>query len=101
MPEPLIRAGRTNDEAEDKRARDLKTDLRELLSAPLLRGVLLEVAAPASGTVRVPHRLGRVPQGWIVVDNTVVAHTLHRDSWDDVAIVFGSTVACNVKLWVY
>ena len=103
MPNPLLRTNRTGDALEDKRALDMRTDLRELLAAPMLRGVELEVAMPSAAQVRVPHRLGRVPVGYLVTDATVWVPSFYRVSWDDTAIVFFSTLgsACNVKLWVW
>lgn len=102
MPEPLLRTNRTGDALEDRRALDMRTDLRALLGAPLLRGAeLVGVALPAAAQVRVPHRLGRTPAGWLVTDATVGVPAIYRVSWDDVAIVFQSTTAATVNLWVW
>lgn len=103
MPGPVFRTNRTGAPLEDKRALDLRTDLRDLLSAPMLRGVELEVAMPSAAQVRVPHRLGRVPVGYMVTDATVWVPSFYRVSWDDTVIVFFSALgaACDVKLWVW
>lgn len=101
MPNPLIRTNRTGAPLEDKRALDMRTDLRDLLSAPMLRGVELEVEMPSAAQVRVPHRLGRVPVGYLVTDATLAAPTFYRVSWDDTVIVFYSSLLSQVKLWVW
>lgn len=101
MPTPLIRTNRTGAPLEDKRALDMRTDLRDLLSAPMLRGVELGVEMPSAAQVRVPHRLGRVPVGYIVTDATLAAPAFYRVSWDDTVIVFYSSILSQVKLWVW
>jgi hypothetical protein len=102
MAEPLLRTNRTGAPLEDKRALDMRTDLRSLLAAPMLRGAeLAGVALPAAAQVRVPHRLGRTPVGWLVTDATVGVPAFYRVSWDDTVIVFQSTTAATVNLWVW
>lgn len=101
MPSPLLRTNRTGAPLEDKRALDMRTDLRDLLSAPMLRGVELEVTLPVLAQVRVPHRLGRVPVGYLVTDATLTTPTFYRVSWDDTVIVFYSSFLSQVKLWVW
>lgn len=48
-----------------------------LLRSPIVDGNLVK-AALVSGDNRVSHGLGRVPEGWIIVDRSMAA-TIYRD----------------------
>jgi hypothetical protein len=96
-----VRQNVTGAGAEDVRARETTNDLKAMLGAPFLKGVAVTFDAPALASVRVPHKLGRKPVGWFVTDVTDDVPLLYREQWDASFILFNSTNACSVTLWVF
>lgn len=91
---------------ETNRDRQALSALEGLLSrfAPLNGKFTAAVTVPATGSLAIPHKLGRRPTGWIVVDMQGGASGLFRDTWDDKTITIenpSATNATDLKLWVF
>lgn len=100
----MTRANPTGNAAEDRRARELQTDLRRLLALPWVDGAELTVAATGTGTVTVQHRLGRAPRGWMPirkVSSSVAVIDLQEVSSTANTITFRVTTTGTVTLWVW
>lgn len=67
---------------------------------PLQPGVLLTFVFDGIKTTRVSHGLGRVPRGWIVVDQ-LVFNAFNRVSWDDGQLELMGFSPDTVKVWVF
>lgn len=67
---------------------------------PLQPGVLLTFVFDGIKTTSVVHGLGRVPRGWIVVDQ-LVFNAFNRVSWDDGKLELMGFSADTVKVWVF
>ena len=71
-----------------------------MLTCPLLNGTLVRADLLASGGVNVNHGLGRVPQGWIVVDIGVSANVWSTGSNKKV-LTLNTSADASVSLWVF
>lgn len=70
----------------------------------LLDGLLLKSIALASGTTSVEHKLGRAPEGWIVVRNraqSTIWDTQDANSMPEKTLILHSSAATTVDLWVF
>lgn len=102
----MTRANPTGNAVEDRRARELQTDLRRVLALPFADGIEVTVAATGAGTVTVAHRLGRAPRGWMPirkVSSGVAVIDLQEitSTSNDKTITFRVTTTGTVTLWVW
>lgn len=69
----------------------------------LLRGILVKDISIISGTSKVVnHGLGRIPQGWLVVDLVSAGVPIvTRTSMTKTTITLDSTADATVSLWVF
>jgi hypothetical protein len=80
--------------------RDTRDNFELLSNMALLGGTVIRNVVVATGANRqFSHGLGRVPQGFIVIDRTAGTANLTRVSWDDKFITF--TVLANVTVSLY
>ena len=77
------------------------SQLNPLLAAPLSSTVLLKnvVLAPGSNTIN--HLLGRVPQGWFVVDVTNSVTIYRSQPFNNLTLTLTSSGATTVSLMVF
>jgi hypothetical protein len=68
-------------------------------SNQFILGQELQVSATSSG-VSTDHKLGKEPEGFIVLDNTANA-TIWRSDWDDKTITLHSSANSQIKVWVF
>lgn len=74
--------------------------LNPFIINPVLNGSLISVTI-ASGTNVINHLLGRVQQGWIIVDTTT-AITLYRSAaFNNLTLTLTSSGAGEVSLYVF
>ena len=78
---------------------NVENALAPVLRVALLDGVTIS-AALASGDNEIAHGLGRVPQGYIIIDVDAAA-TIYRVSLSDKFLTLNSTATANIKLWIY
>jgi hypothetical protein len=69
------------------------------ISSPLLNG-LLKTADLVSGLTSIEHKLGRVPQGYIIIDKNNAAN-VYTASKDDKFLNLNSSAACKIGLWIF
>lgn len=80
----------------------LKSVINAIARKPIVDGILLEgVTLANSATNRVPHNLGRLPRGWIVVKRTSGAVIYDNVAADDKFLTLNSSAAAVVSLWVF
>jgi hypothetical protein len=101
MGRPPVRQNPTDNAAQDKRALETVSDLKDLLQAPFLKGRSITFGTTGAGTKAVAHGLGRKPAGWFTTDIAGPVASLSRDSWDDRQIVFFVTGASTFTVWVW
>lgn len=69
-----------------------------LISGRLIEGVVLTLAAP----VIINHRLGKRPQGWIIVDvQSAGTPIIKRTAWDNLTLTLATSADCTVSIWVF
>jgi len=73
--------------------------LTPVLKVQLIDGVQIKVDL-VSGSQRIAHNLGRVPQGFVVVDTTS-AETFYRTAWDSSTMTVTATGTATFSIWVY
>lgn len=68
-----------------------------LTADPFAKRQTIDVAVTVAGTVEVPHALGRVPTGWVVVDRNSAA-TVYRSAWSatSISLVFSGAQSARV-----
>lgn len=95
----------TGDAGTDRVQEALAHALREVDACPLLHGVLISAKLRPSISEQIPHKLGRTPQGFVVVDlqGTSYGPTLRRRSWDarTITLEYGGASDLAVKVWVF
>ncbi len=97
MTRPVKQAPSITD-VTDRNQREVRDMLRDLINHPLLRGVAVTARIGTSPT-KVPHPLGRVPLGYLVVDTEapVVSVGKHTAS----ALSLQADSDSLTKLWVF
>lgn len=74
--------------------------LNQIAKKALIDGVQLKDVALESGSNRINHKLGRQPEGWVIVDRNGTA-TVYRTAWDANTLTFTSSAAVTISLWVF
>jgi hypothetical protein len=78
-----------------------KTALVPILRKPLNGMVILPGLALASGVNVINHKLGRMPQGWVVLD-TNAAQTVYRSApFNDLTLSLTASGAVTITLGVF
>lgn len=84
--------------------RDAKRTIDGINQCPLLRGVLAERVDLVTGsTKRIPHTLGRVPKGFIIVDADEDV-TVWRDATQaatSAELPLTASATATVSLWIF
>lgn len=79
--------------------------LNQLLTNPLLNGLMLPNVILAVGDNVINHRLGRTPQGYLITRYigaaTVIYDKQSTNKIPDLTLVLNSTVATTVNLYVF
>lgn len=85
---------------QDKLQLNLKKYFSQFNDLIFLNGLLLQNVSISTSGSQVEHKLGRVPQGWIVMDKTAQGD-VWRDSWDDKVIRLDASANTTINLWVF
>jgi hypothetical protein len=75
--------------------------LRQVYSSDILTGVLLQNIAVTTGVTQIPHSLGRIPIGVILVKNTVQLDIWQPTAATRAVISIQGSAASTVSLWVF
>lgn len=78
-----------------------KSILDAILGLPQSQAILLKGVALINGTTIVSHKLGRVPQGWIVVDANAAATIYRSADFNETTLALTSNAAVTVTLEVF
>lgn len=66
----------------------------------LLKGRQVRDVALQTGVNVIDHRLGRQPQGWLIIDLNANA-TVYRSGWSDLTITLTASGPCTVSLYIF
>jgi hypothetical protein len=95
----------TADEVLQRIQTNIDSGFRKLLSVcPLLEGVLLkDIELSNVGFVRVEHKLGRKPNGYLVLrrNSSAIVYDSPGYALEDQALMMRSSAQVSVTLWVF
>lgn len=93
---------RTGFAPEDARYAQFLADMQRLLRDPIMRGRTIEGLTLTSGTNRIAHGLGRVPQGWFSTRTTGANAFYAREvARDERYLTLELLLDCTVDLRVF
>jgi len=75
--------------------------LNPLLSNPLVNGILLKNISLINGDNVVNHKLGRNPQGYIIIDINASASIYRNEPFNELTLGLASDADCTVSLYVF
>lgn len=75
--------------------------LDPLLKNPMSSGVYVKDVALANGVTVINHKLGRLPQGWILIDIQGVATVYRSAAFNDLTLTLTSSAAVTASLYVF
>jgi len=79
---------------------NIADSFNSILKVLLLDGNTLTVTLAAGVASGVSHKLGRQPEGWIIVDKDASA-SVYRTAWDKNSLTLISDANVNLKVWVF
>ncbi len=94
---PLIQL---KDEATNRALGQVVERLNRLLDIPFLDGTLLKDQALNSGANSVNHRLGRTPQGYLILKQSSAA-SIYGSAYADKTMTLTASGAVTVDVWVF
>jgi len=65
------------------------------------QGVLVKNIALINGVTVVKHKLSRMMQGWIIIDQDAPATIYPSHPLNNLTITLTSNMACNISLWCF
>lgn len=81
---------------------EVAAKVNDVLSSPLLNGKFLKAEVlKAASPVVVTHGLGRLPQGWIIIDRTAAATPWRSAPSTKQTITLSTSADVTVALWVF
>jgi hypothetical protein len=78
---------------------NIATSVNQVVTNPINQGQLIQ-ASLAGGSNAVPHKLGRVPQGYFIGSQSN-ASTIHETSRDSTFLNLTASSAVSVSLWIF
>jgi hypothetical protein len=78
-----------------------KVVLDALLGEPIVSTNFLENVALATGQTVINHKLGRVPQGWFIVDINGAATIYRSAPFNELTLTLTSSGTVTVKIGVF
>lgn len=89
---------------DDRRLTGIQTPVRALVETvrqlPFSDGSRVVQTFVGGDTIAIPHKLGRQPVGWLVIDADAY-WALARTEWDVNTITLNSFSAGTITLWVF
>lgn len=89
----------TKDEIINRLQENIRTALDPISTDIIFDRQEISLLVNTTDTV-IPHILNRVPQGFVIIDKTGIGD-VYRVSWDINNITLKSSVAVNIKLWLF
>lgn len=77
------------------------TQLEPLLSFPPNNGLLIKNLALVTGANSINHKLQRLPQGWMIIDQNAVATFYRSQPLNNLTLTLTSSATVTVSLWVF
>lgn len=75
---------------------------KSISDLPLISGELVkDIAITATTTNTIPHRLDRVPVGYLVIDRNADANIWTVKKATDKFLYLDSSLTCSISLWVF
>jgi hypothetical protein len=82
--------------------RNVSDALDQVGECPLVRGQAISGNLYLAAPTPVPHKLGRIPEGYLQGKTTSVgAPVITWVSWNEKTITLATTADCQVDLWVF
>src|SRR5665213_2814390 len=78
-----------------------KSILDPVVANPIVQGAQLTGIALTTGQTTVPHKLGRVQQGWFITDINAAATVYRTGDFNASNMVLTASAGCSVAIWVY
>ena len=78
-----------------------KAALDPVLSSPLPQGSLIEGVSLISGTNTINHLLGRMMQGWFIVDIDSGALVYRSQPFNKLTLTLTSSAPAHCAIWVF
>lgn len=76
--------------------------LNPLISIPILSGIQIDdIVMTANTPITINHKLGRLPQGWFVVDNSASAAIWRTQVFNTSTISLEATANTTISIWIY
>jgi hypothetical protein len=75
--------------------------IEPVLSQPFNNGVLLQEVELSTGTNKINHKLGRKPQGWVVVDQNAAATVYRSAPFNALTLTLTASAGVTVSLHVF
>lgn len=75
--------------------------LDPLLKNPMSSGVYVKDVTLAIGANVINHKLGRVPQGWMIIDIQGAATVYRSAAFNDLTLTLTSSAAVTASLYVF
>jgi hypothetical protein len=91
-------------DSKTNRAKDELDKANQALSKiPFLRGVMHTLTVPSLGTASLLHKLGREPQGWIVMGAKDAIPCLYQTASNRRVLTLANAIAADVtiEIWVF
>ncbi len=77
-------------------------ELNPILALPILNGNLLtNISLAASVPLAINHLLPRMPQGWILIDNTADTSVWRTRDFSQYTITLEASADTTISLWVF
>lgn len=76
------------------------SSLNPMLQNPLTNGIIIDVIL-ISGANIINHRLGRKPQGYIIIDQDASASFYRLAPFNDLTLALNSSANVNVSLYIF
>lgn len=72
-----------------------------LQSVPLISGYQINSVALVANTPKtIPHSLGVIPEGWVVVDQNASA-SIWRQAWTSNSVTLEASANVTISFWIY
>jgi hypothetical protein len=78
-----------------------KAIIDPVLANPLNTVSFLDNISLVSGINQIPHKLGRIQQGWIITDQTAVSSIYRSQAFNSTYLYLHASAACTVNLSVF
>lgn len=76
--------------------------LNPFISIPILNGIQIDdIVMTANTPITINHKLGRLPQGWFVVDNSANAGIWRTQVFNTSTISLEATANTTISIWIY